>query len=145
MFQSGEVGLCRWTFLQGAITDAMAQSFAHFIRETRPRDGVIVIDISHSITFPTALQRKWIADAVKETQARFPVTISGHAVVTNSSIARATLTAINWVASPAYPEQVFSDVNSALVWACKTSPQIDEERVRASMREAITGFDALRW
>lgn len=145
MFTSGEVGLCRWTFLQGTVTDAMAESFARFIRETRPREGVVVIDISHGITFPTALQRKCIADAVKETEARFSTTISGHAVVTNSSVARATLTAINWVARPAYPEQVFSDVPSALAWAQRVSPSVDVDATRESMRRAINGFDTLRW
>ena len=58
----------------------------------------------------------------------------------NSSSARATLTAINWVASPACPEQVFSNVTSALAWAHHVSPQIDVGRTRASMRHGIEGF-----
>lgn len=108
MFASGDVGVCRWAFFRGPATDAMVESLVTHIRATRPREGTVLIDIAHDITLPGAVQRTRIAEAVKEAITSHKRVIAGHAVVTNSSVTRATMTAINWLVRPEFPEEILA-------------------------------------
>lgn len=145
MFASGDVGICRWAFFRGASTDAMVEQLVTHIHGSRPREGTVLIDIAYDITFPSALQRTRIAEAVKDALGTHRRLISGHAVVTNSAVTRATMTAINWLVRPQFPEQIFSDPASALAWLNQLSPTVDVDATQAAIRAAVPGFDRLAW
>ena len=145
MFVSGEVGVCRWAFVRGPATDPMVDLFVAHIRGVKPRSDAVLIDIAHDITLPNAVQRTRIAQAVKESISSHGQAIAGHAVVTNSLAARATLTAINWLVTPEFPERVFADVPSALAWLKTLSPRMDVALTEAAVRSAVKDYDRLSW
>lgn len=145
MFASGDVGVCRWAFFRGATTDAMVDQLVAHIRASRPREGTVLIDIAYDITLPSALQRTRIAESVKDALGSHRRLISGHAVVTNSAVTRATMTAINWLVRPQFPEQIFSDPTSGLTWLKQLSPTVDLDATQAAIRAAVPGFSGLSW
>ena len=131
--------------MRGEAHQATVDALISHIRTSRLRPGLVMIDIAYEVSLPTALQRKQIADAVKETIASSGVGIEAHALVTSSTVARAALTAINWFVAPEFPERVFGDVPSALSWCRERSPRVDPEALLGEVRRAVPGFDGLRW
>ena len=65
---------------------------------------------------PTALQRKRLAEDAKRNEARLARHMVASAVVVGSPLMKAIVTAVNWLAPPPYPVQVFTDVAPAEVW-----------------------------
>jgi hypothetical protein len=64
----------------------------------------------------TALQRKAVADAMKEHDQRHPGVMLGCAIINRSVFARGVITAVTWLAAPAYPFAVFPDAPKAKAW-----------------------------
>lgn len=145
MFASGEVGVCRWAFFRGATTDDMVAQLVAHVRATRPREGSVLIDIAYDVTLPSALQRTRIAEAVKDALGSHRRSIAGHALVTNSGVTRAALTAINWLVRPQFPEQVFGDPSTGFEWLKEVSPGVDIEATQAAIRGAVPGYEKLAW
>jgi hypothetical protein len=63
-----------------------------------------------------AARRKAVADRMIEDGERFPGVMLRCALVVRSAPARGGVTAINWVAQPAYPFTAFGDVLEARAW-----------------------------
>jgi hypothetical protein len=63
-----------------------------------------------------AARRKAVADRMIEDGQRFPGVMLRCALVVRSAPARGGVTAINWVAQPAYPFTSFGEVREAKAW-----------------------------
>jgi hypothetical protein len=139
----GDVGLCHWAFASGRMTDRDIDAFVEHIESIVTVTGTVVLEMAHSITVPTPLQRQKITNAVQGIPGKR--LLAGHAVATNSMAARGVLTAVNWFVPRTFPEKVFGDPRSAAAWLAEMSPSIDPGRVLAQVAQAVPGFDALRW
>jgi hypothetical protein len=64
----------------------------------------------------SALQRKAVADAMKEHSRRYPGLMLGCAIINRSAFTRGVITAVTWLAKPAYPFAVFPDAPKAKAW-----------------------------
>ncbi len=144
MMVAGESGLCRWMCGSGTIAPGDVDGFVAHIRATRPRRGLVMIDFVHSISTPSAADRRLIAEAVREVLSSSP-DIAGHALVSNSSVARGVMTAINWMAKTPFPESTFATPALGLAWAAQLSPTIDPGAILADLHEQVPGFASLRW
>jgi len=63
-----------------------------------------------------AVRRKAVADRMVEDGRRFPRVMLGCALVVHSATSRGGVTAINWVAQPAYSFTAFEDMGEARMW-----------------------------
>jgi hypothetical protein len=63
-----------------------------------------------------ALRRKAVADRMTEDGQRYPRVMLGCALVVHSPTSRGGVTAINWVAQPAYSFTAFGDPAEARMW-----------------------------
>jgi len=63
-----------------------------------------------------AVRRRAVADRMMEDGQRYPRVMLGCALVVRSAPARAAVTAINWVAQPAYSFTAFGDMREARMW-----------------------------
>lgn len=140
MLTVGEVGLCRWSVGQGDVSGDV-DAFVFHLRSTKPRDGLVLLDIMHDISAPSASDRRRLAEAVRDTFGSNGV--AAHAVATNSFIARGVMAAVRWVAPTPFPEGVFRTPVAALAWAVERSPRLDVGAVLADLRSAVPGFDRL--
>lgn len=138
----GEVGLCRWSVGQGDVSGDV-DAFVLHIRQTVPRPGLVLLDIMHSISAPSASDRRRLAEAVRDTFGSRGV--AAHAVASDSFIARGVMAAIRWVAPTPFPEAVFRSPAMALAWAKQQSPALDVPGVVAALRLAVPGFEDLRF
>ena len=67
----------------------------------------------------SAVQRKAVADAMKDHDRRHPGLMRGCAIVHRSAIARGVITAVTWLAPPPYPLAAFADMPKAKAWLRK--------------------------
>jgi len=144
MIVVGETGLCRWMCGSGTIAPGEVDIFVAHIRGTRPRPGLVMVDLVHDISTPSAADRRHIAEAVRTVLSTSP-DIAGHALISNSAVARGVMTAINWVAKTPFPEGTFSTPADGLAWAAQRSPTIDPAAMLAVLHEQVPGFASLRW
>ena len=63
-----------------------------------------------------AVRRKAVADRMMADGQRFPGVMLGCALVVHSAPSRGGVTAINWVAQPAYSFTAFGDMGEARMW-----------------------------
>lgn len=63
-----------------------------------------------------AVRRKAVADRMMEDGRRFPRVMLGCALVVHSAPSRGGVTAINWVAQPAYSFTAFEGMGEARMW-----------------------------
>jgi hypothetical protein len=63
-----------------------------------------------------AARRKAVADRMLEDGQRYPRVMLGCALVVHSAMSRGGVTAINWIAQPAYSFTAFEDVREARMW-----------------------------
>jgi hypothetical protein len=70
-----------------------------------------------------AVRRKAVADGMMEHNRRFPGLILGCALVVHSDPSRGGVTAITWVAQPAYPFTAFGDAADAKAWLVRLLEQ----------------------
>lgn len=140
------VGSCQWSCVVGAVDDDIVAQFVDHIGglSAAPPRGVTVIDLAHGISAPNARQRTAIATAVAN--VRHKDRILGHAVVTNSAVARGVLTAINWLATARpFPEKVFDAPRPALAWLKERDPELDLAAVLDGVAKEVPSFRSLRW
>jgi hypothetical protein len=64
----------------------------------------------------SALQRKAVANAMKRHNQRHPGIMLGCAIVNRSALTRGVITAVTWLAKPAYPFAAFADAPQAKAW-----------------------------
>lgn len=144
MIVVGETGLCRWSCVRGELGPGDLATFVGHIRGTRTRPGLVMVDITHDISPPTAAERRDIADAVRDCLAG-TTGIAGHVVVSNSAVARGVLTAVNWMVKTPFPEHVASSPEAGLAWARKHSPELDVDATMKAIAREVPWFSALRW
>ena len=65
---------------------------------------------------PSSRQRQTMGRRTAQNFQRYPLGITGIALVLSSAIERGVLTAINWLSGPAYPTRVFSTPEEAAIW-----------------------------
>jgi hypothetical protein len=144
MIVVGETGLVRWSCVRGELGPGDLEAFVGHIRGTRTRPGLVMVDITHDISAPTAAHRREIADAVRDCLAG-TTGIAGHVVVSNSAVARGVLTAVNWMVKTPFPECVASSPEAGFAWAKKHSPDLDVDVVLKTIARQVPWFSALRW
>lgn len=107
----------------------------------RPRQ--LVLDITHEMPMPTAVQRRRIVEVLSSVpDLSF---IAGHALVVTSTVGRGLLTAINWVVRPGFDEKVFSNPQEALPWLVQRNSAFDPDRFMQTLRAAVPELDTLQW
>lgn len=145
MVVTGAFGPCRWSFIQGALTEADVDAFVDYLRDLAAtlEPGQVVLDIAYDLPMPTPVQRRRIVDTLKG--ASNLERAAGHAFVINSSIGRRLLTAINWVLRPPFEERVFSHPEEAVRWLEERNRDLDGAAVLRRIGRMVPGFDALRW
>lgn len=144
MIVVGETGLARWSCGRGTVSPGDVDVFVRHIRETRPRPGLVMVDLMHDISTPSASERRQIADAVRDTLTGIKI-IAGHVVVTNSPVARGVLTAVNWIVKTPFPETTSSTPAAGLAWARAQSPALDVDAVLAEINAQVPWWSGLRW
>ena len=141
---SGVFSSCAWCVLTGRITDDDVAGFVRHIRGIRPeRPDALVIDIAHSVSLPNPMQRKQIVDAVGGMESK--QLISGHAVVTNTAVARGVLQVVNWFVTPEFPEKIFRAPGEAVQWFATLAPGFDRDGFLSELERRVPGFGQLRW
>ncbi len=144
-FHCGLTGSCRWTCLIGDISIEDQAGFLENLRTTIALavPGQLILDILHGVSMPNAVQRKQIADVIAS--APNLELVAGHAFVSNSSVGRGVLTAINWFLPAKFEEEIFSNPESARVWLMTRDPALDGTSLLRDIARAVPGFDELRW
>jgi hypothetical protein len=136
MIVVGETGLVRWSCVRGELGPGDLEAFVGHIRGTRTRRGLVMFDVTHDISAPTAAERREIADAVRDCLAG-TTGIAGHVVVSNSAVARGVLTAVNWMVKTPFPEHVASSPEAGLAWAKKHSPEVDADGLLQALARLV--------
>ena len=140
---SGVFSSCSWAVLTGRIHDDDVAGFVRHIHGIDARrTNALVLDIAHSVSLPNPMQRKQIVDAVGSIDDK--ERILGHAVVTNTAIARGVLQVVNWFVTPVFPEQVFRSPTEAVAWLA-TRADIDGDGLLGELDRSVPGFGRLRW
>jgi hypothetical protein len=145
-FESGQFGRCKWSLTRGKPTDADVAGFVAYLRQLTAdvATPIVVLDLVHGITLPSAMQRKAITREVAALPKKHLV--KAHALVTNSAAARGVLTTINWfVVNRPFAEKVFSAPGPALTWLAEELPDIDARAVLDAIGEQVPSFRKLTW
>lgn len=141
---SGVFSSCSWAVLTGRIQDADVAGFVRHIGGIHVQSGdALVIDIAHSVSLPNPMQRKQIVDAVGSIDAK--ERIVGHAVVTNTAVARGVLQVVNWFVTPVFPEKIFRSPGEAVAWLTTRAPRFDGDGLLRELEQRVPGFAQLRW
>ena len=142
---SGIHGGCCWALLSGRIEDADVTGFVAHIRgvTTIQAPDPVVLDLAYSVSLPNPMQRKQIVDVVASLKGKHR--IAGHAVVTNTAVARGVLQAVNWFVTPAWAEKVFRTPREATTWLQTLSPELDVDGLFTEIERAAPGFRGRRW
>ena len=142
MMALGETGLVRWAVGRDVVYEDVLDRYIAHLRRPRAR-GLVLLDIIHGASTPDAERRRAVAAAVREIARSGEIV--GHVVVTNSSVARGVLAAINWFADPGFPEVVVATPAEGLARARLMSPGVDPDAVLAALQAEVPWFSALRW
>lgn len=141
---TGVFSSCSWSVLTGRIHDDDVAGFVRHIRGIRTRDGdAMVIDIAHSVSLPNPMQRKQIVEAVGSIEGKS--LLLGHAVVTNTAVARGVLQVVNWFVTPEFPEKIFRAPGDAVAWLVERAPRFDRDGFLSELERRVPGFAQLRW
>ncbi len=141
---TGSFGDCSWSVITGRLEDRDIGRFVAHIRAIgRSGKPTTVIDIAHSVSLPNPLQREQIIDAVGSIEHK--QLVLGHAVVTNTAVARGVLQVVNWFVPPAFPERVFRSPGEALDWLGRQCPDLDGDGLLADIERTVRSFASLRW
>ncbi len=141
MIVVGETGLVRWSVAKGPTSAGDIDVFVEHLRTARSHPGLVLLDISQNITAPSSASRRAISDAVLE-HVNKGTLLAGHAVVSDSFVARGIMIAVAWLTntpSP-WPEQIFSDPATALAWAKELSPGVDVDAVHDAWRREVPWY-----
>ncbi|MCA9536880.1 MAG: STAS/SEC14 domain-containing protein [Myxococcales bacterium] len=142
---TGTTGVCEWAFIHGTLDDVTMEQFVAHLRRMSERiePGRVVLDITHDVGMPTAVQRRRIVEALQSSPKLDLV--AGHALVINSTLGRGLLTAINWIVRPPFEERVCATPTEALDWLATRNAAVDPSSVLTSLERAVPGFSALSW
>lgn len=144
-FYRGMLGPCRWACVIGEFSDQDVEGFLSHLRDVVEHrvPGQLILDITHDVGMPTAVQRKQIAEIIgRATNLQL---VGGHAVVVNSAVVRGTLTAINWVVRPSFEEKVFGNPRDAVAWLAERNPALDGAALLQDIERAVPKLGNLRW
>ena len=109
----------------------------------RWRLAILILDITHDVPMPTAVQRKRITEIIGN--AANTRLLAGHALVVNSPVGRGALTAINWVVRPKFDEKVFGNPKDAVAWLVERNPALDGAALLGDLSRAVPELAKLRW
>lgn len=136
----GESAHCIWTFISGEIS---AYDWDRYIEHLRsnidkpiltPRSG---LGMSYQAGVPNSAQRKQLAEFLHGNDLKLRA-VRGYAFVTESSLARGALTALNWVYKKPFEEKVFSTIQGGLRWLQGINPGVDPQQVIADIRVHVS-------
>lgn len=143
-YWSGQVGGCYWACVIGPFDDDDIDAFVagiHRIGQSRLPE-IAILDITYDIGLPKATARQKLAEAVAAQPNMHRV--KAHAVVCDSPVARAVVTAINWLVRPKWPETMHSRPRDAVRWINEHTV-VDEVAVMADIASKVPRFGSLRW
>lgn len=141
---TGSFGDCAWSVVIGPIAEKELAGFVAHIRKIgREGKPCTVLDIAHSVSLPNPLQREQIIQAVASIEQKHFV--RGHAVVTNTAVARGVLQVVNWFVPPQFPERIFRSPGEALDWLSERTPHLDGDGLLSEIERSVQGFASLRW
>lgn len=109
------------------------------------RRAEVVLTVLNGAPMPSVTRRRRLTETISSAQANGGYLFAGHAVVTNNSVTRGLLTALNWVVKPKYDERVFKAPAPALEWLTPRCPALQPSAVVADLNRANPEFDFLRW
>jgi hypothetical protein len=100
-----------------ATTEELSEFFAAYTAMLRARREayVLIIDLRRSADMPAA-QRKVLTDYMKKQEDVVRMRCAGTALIFESAVMRAVLTAIFWVKQPPQEVRVFGNVQEAVAW-----------------------------
>lgn len=129
----------------GKFSDSDVERFLAHLRDAvaHLEKGDLILDITHDMPMPTAVQRKRITEIIGGA-ARTDL-LAGHALVVNSPVGRGALTAINWVVRPRFDEKIFGDPKHAVAWLAERNPALDAQALLGDLARAVPALASLRW
>lgn len=121
------------------------QAFAENIRVVggRIQRPTAVLDLAYDVSMPNPMQRKLITEAVAALPRKD--LIAGHAVVSNSTVARGVLAVVNWFTKPTFPERVFGEPKEAVEWLVDLQPDVSPAAVLSDIRKRVPEFPSMQW
>jgi hypothetical protein len=142
---TGQIGRCHWQWLQGAIEGAGWRRYIDhmFTVGDKLQQGDVILDLWHDTGRPGAAERHLFADQFMKHPGVHLV--RAHAFVTNSTVTRGMLTAINWMIERPFEEKVFARPDDAVGWLAGIDPRVDASALLESVRQAVSGYAAFRW
>ncbi len=144
-FYAGSRSGCHWQVLVGPPDEAswtqLIDRLIGLADVVEPGD--IVLDLWFNAGMPSAQNR---ARFTREfAQSAITERVSAHVLVTNSSLSRGVLTAINWVIKRPFQERIFALPDDGLAWVATLKPDLDIGALRRDIETAVPGYTALRW
>lgn len=129
----------------GRFSDSDVEGFLSHLRDAvaHLEAGDLILDITHDVPMPTAVQRKRITEIIGG--ASRTDRLAGHALVVNSPVGRGALTAINWVVRPRFDEKIFGDPKDAVAWLAERNPALDAQALLGELARAVPALASLRW
>ena len=105
--------------------------------------GDIVLDLWFDAGMPSSKNRARFTSEF--TRSVITQRVQAHALVTNSTLSRGVLTAINWVIKRPFQERVFAQPADGLAWIGSLKPDLDIGALRRDIEMAVPGFTSLHW
>lgn len=103
--------------LRAAMTDREYDEFLRLAEETLARRERYAFVLHLETLSMDAVRRRKMADLLKEYEPALRECCLGGAIITNSRISAAFVTAVRWMVPSPHPEQVFSDATKAYAFA----------------------------
>ena len=136
---------CHWQVLVGPADEASwTQLIDRLIGlEAVVEPGDIVLDLWFDAGMPSSKNRARFTSEF--TRSVITQRVQAHALVTNSTLSRGVLTAINWVIKRPFQERVFAQPADGLAWIGSLKPDLDIGALRRDIEMAVPGFTSLHW
>lgn len=130
----GQVGRVYWSSTSGDPNDNWNEFLAFLESGLKKQLALGANLLTMTIVVPGAMMpsstsRKKLAELV----AKYPETVTAHAVVSSSPLVRGTLTALGWLFTKTYKEQTFHTPEAAVRWLAAQSEGVDVPAVLADL------------
>lgn len=110
-----------WVFFNGQFSHEDVQRLLTFLGEKIPElgPGALMFSFANSPRMFNAEERQALVELVRSGGLQ---ALKRNAIVTNNSIARGILTAMNWIIAKPYDEKIFADPAAAIDWLYAGKP-----------------------
>lgn len=111
----GNTSGCAWSWFYGDTSNDDWSAYLHHLETTYSarNPNAVLLTVAYKNERPNAAQRAALADLSKRLDLN---SVKAHAFATDSPLTRGVLTAINWVIKKPFPERIFDNVPSGLLW-----------------------------